>query len=226
MHDGVRAGYLLWCIIRQSFLHAPLIHMRHYAPSLNITLTIPSLMLAGVMQEGVRAVIRVCLAILFSLTATLAVAASLEPVELAPIAHADAKLTVIGADASETLYTQASLEALPTYRVETTTPWRSDPAIFEGVLLNDLLHAHGLAAAPAILVTAENDYRVEIPKAVRDDVNILVATRVNGKAHTRRERGPIQFVIEHNAYHASERALQDHLVWMASRIEVAPGVTE
>ena len=50
-------------------------------------------------------------------------------------------------------------------------------------------------------------------------VNILVATRVNGAAHTRRERGPIQFIIDMDEYNASELTSSSNLVWMAARIE-------
>lgn len=143
------------------------------------------------------------------------------PVALDSIAHAPADLIVIAADGTEARYDPAALEALPTYSLTTTTPWRSEPATFAGVLLTDLLAAHGLSEVEAILVTAENDYAVTIPRAVWEELEILVATRVDGRAHTRRARGPIQFVIDMDAYKASEIARQDYMVWMAARIEAA-----
>lgn len=148
-------------------------------------------------------------------------AAAPRPVTLDSIAHASAELTVIGTDGTEARYDPAALEALPTYSLTTTTPWREAPATFEGVLLTDLLAAHGLSEVEAILVTAENDYAVTIPRAVWEELDILVATRVDGQAHTRRARGPIQFVIDMDAYTASEIAREDYMVWMAARIEAA-----
>jgi hypothetical protein len=143
------------------------------------------------------------------------------PVELPPMNHAEAQLVIVDASGNESVYTPGELETYPTYRLTTTTPWRDEPAEFEGVLLSDFLAAHGLAGVDAILVTAENDYTATIPRAVWEQTAVLVATRVNGQPHSRRSRGPIQFVIAMEEFNSSEVALEDHLVWMATRIEAA-----
>jgi hypothetical protein len=142
-----------------------------------------------------------------------------KPVVLESVQHMPAELVVMRPDGSEIRYSPADLEALPTYRLTTTTPWRANPAAFDGVLLSDILEASGLDGAEAILVTAENDFTATIPKAVWQDLDMLVATRVDGQPHTRRARGPIQFVIGMDAYTASGIAREEHLVWMAARIE-------
>ncbi len=141
------------------------------------------------------------------------------PRTLAPMDHAPAELTVAGPDGSERVYTPALLEELPTYALRTTTPWREVPAEFEGILLTDLLAANGLDSAEAITVLAENEYAVTIPRAAWEALNILVATRVDGAPHSRRARGPIQFVVAMDTYQASPIAREDYLVWMAARIE-------
>lgn len=141
------------------------------------------------------------------------------PVDLDPITHANATLVVVGADGRETAYSPSALEELPTYSLTTRTPWRDVPATFEGVLLSDLLAAHGIDGATAISVKAENDYATVIPRVIWDELDVLVATRVNGQAHTRRARGPIQFIIDMDAYDASDRTIEANLVWMAARIE-------
>ena len=149
------------------------------------------------------------------------IAAELEQVELGAISHSDAALVVLAPDGTETIYTPAQLEQFTTYRLTTTTPWRENPATFEGVLLSDILEANGLSGVETIAVTAENDYSTSISRDVIGSVQILVATRVDGRAHSRRARGPIQFVIDAAAYQASELATESHLVWMAARIEPA-----
>jgi len=58
-------------------------------------------------------------------------------------------------------------------------------------------------------------------KDLIDSVQILVATRVDGKAHSRRVRGPIQFIIDAEAFVGSSLATEASLVWMAARIEAA-----
>ncbi|MEO3415242.1 hypothetical protein AAFO92_11345 [Roseovarius sp. CAU 1744] len=140
-------------------------------------------------------------------------------VELAPVAHKDATLVVVGADGTEIAYSPAQLEELPTYSLTTRTPWRDEPARFEGVLLTDLLAANGIANASAISIIAENDYATVMSQEVWNDVDVLVATRVDGRPHTRRARGPIQFVIDMEAYTTSEFTSEQNLVWMAARIE-------
>jgi hypothetical protein len=143
------------------------------------------------------------------------------PVDLPPMNHADAQLVIVDAGGNENVYSPRELETYPTYRVTTTTPWRDKPAEFEGVLLSDFLAAHGLAGVDAILVTAENDYTATIPREVWEQADVLIATRVNGQPHSRRSRGPIQFVIAMEEFKGSAVAIEDHLVWMAARIETA-----
>ena len=141
------------------------------------------------------------------------------PVTLEPIAHGDASLTIVSPGGRETRLDIPAIEALTTYRVETTTPWRAVPAVFDGVLLADLLAAHGLDETATVLVTAENDFTTVIDRAVWQTEPMLVATRVNGAPISRREQGPILFVLEAEAYAASQVASERHLVWMAARIE-------
>ena len=143
-----------------------------------------------------------------------------KPVDLAPMHHKEAKLEVRVGDGSSAAYAPADLEAFPTYRVETTTPWREEPAVFEGILLTDLLAAHGLLDAPSIRVTAENDFTSVISREVWEAAPILVATRVDGRPHSRRSRGPIQFVVASEDYVGSPIVTEAHLVWMAAVIEV------
>lgn len=146
-------------------------------------------------------------------------AGSLQPVTLEPVKHQAATLTVVSPDGRETSYTPAELERFPTYRIITTTPWREEPAVFEGVLLADILSANGLSSGVSIRVTAENDYSTSIAQSLINEVEILVATRVDGKPHSRRARGPIQFVIDAEAFAASDRTSESNFVWMAARIE-------
>lgn len=139
------------------------------------------------------------------------------PVTLAPIAHHEASLTIGG-----TAYAPADLEAFGAYRLKTKTPWRAETAEFDGVLLADVLAAHGLADAPAVRITAENDYSVIVPREAWTTHNALLATRVDGRAHTRRARGPIQIVFDYDHDDAVRaKAFEKHWVWMASRIEAA-----
>lgn len=144
-----------------------------------------------------------------------------ERVTLEPIRHQEASLTLTAADGTAVTFTPAELEALGSWRMITVTPWREAPAVFEGPLLADVLAAGHLDAVDTVEVTAENDYAVTIDRAVWESVPIMVATRVDGKAHSRRARGPIQFVMDMDDYTGSEIAAERHWVWMAATVEPA-----
>lgn len=154
-------------------------------------------------------------------TLTPAAALVLQEVALPPVTHMPAELVVVAPDGTQTTYSQADLERFATYQMTTVTPWRENETDFQGVLLTDVLQAHGLGDARAIVVTAENDYTTEIPRELWEDIQVLIATRVEGQPHSRRHRGPIQFVIDMGQMEASEIANEGHLVWMAARIEAA-----
>jgi hypothetical protein len=155
----------------------------------------------------------------FLFTTTQLLAGPLVKIDSPPLALAQASLVIQSPNGDEITYSPQELEGFQTYRLSTTTPWREDPADFEGILLTDLLAEHGLSDVVSITVTAENDYQTVITKEVWDSVPFLVATRVNGRPHNRRERGPIQFVADADAFNASDVTSDSNLVWMAARIE-------
>ncbi len=146
-------------------------------------------------------------------------AADTVPVTLEPIRHARAELVVVGPN-GPTHYDPAALEALGPQRMTTITPWREEETDFDGVLLTDVLEANGLSDAEAIRVIAENEYAVVIDAQTWKETPILLATRVNGKPHTRRERGPIQFILQMSGHpNVGLESSTSNWVWMAARIE-------
>lgn len=146
---------------------------------------------------------------------------AMEPVEVTPVRFAKASLTIEGANGTAS-YDQKALEAYGTFAMTTVTPWRPEAAEFVGIRLNDLLADHGLETAEAIRVVAENDYAITIPRDVWTEHDVLVATRVDGRGHSRRARGPIQFVYNMSADpDLGAETFQKHWVWMAARIEAA-----
>lgn len=149
------------------------------------------------------------------------VAHAMEPVKVEPTRFAKASLTVV-ASGEEHHLDPAALEALGTYALTTITPWREDAAAFVGIRLKDLLAHHGLEDEASIRVTAENAYAITIPREVWTENGALVATRVDGRAHSRRARGPIQFVFDMSRDpRLGAPEFHQNWVWMAARIEVA-----
>ena len=144
---------------------------------------------------------------------------ALEPATVEAVAFQKASLTVVGPK-GEATYTPSDLEKLGVYRTVTKTPWRDKAATFEGVRLVDLLKAHGLEDAAAVRVIAENDYAIVFPKEVWSEHETLIATRVDGRPHSRRARGPLQFVFSLEADpEMAAKSSEPYWVWMAARIE-------
>lgn len=158
-------------------------------------------------------------ACLVSLVLSTSVVSAMEPVSVETVRFSDAGLTIV-TKAGDQQYTPARLETLGTYAMTTHTPWREQPAEFVGVRLSDLLEKHGLSGVSALRVVAENDYAVTITREIWVNHDLLVATRVDGRPHSRRARGPIQFVFNMASDPSTgEKAFQQNWVWMAARIE-------
>ena len=77
---------------------------------------------------------------------------------------------------------------------------------------------HGLDAHFARIV-AENDYAVIVPQEVWATHGALLATRVDGRPHSRRARGPLQIVFDMQARPDTGLAsFEGNWVWMVAWI--------
>lgn len=145
--------------------------------------------------------------------------ADIKPIVLNGIQFNPASVTITQA-AQTQRYTQEQLEELGTYELETTTPWRDAPAVFSGVRLRDLLERNGLIDQEDLTVTAENGYKIVLERSVWVDYDPLLATRVDGNPHTRRDRGPIQLVFDMSSEpETGDVPFHKNWVWMLSGID-------
>lgn len=118
------------------------------------------------------------------------------------------------------LFDTAMLSALPEHRIETHTPWTDGPALFEGVLLKDVLAATG-AHGETLFVEAINSYRIEFPASDAERFGVLLATRMNGQPLSRRDKGPLWIVYPRDAIPAlRDERYDSRWVWQLNRIEV------
>jgi hypothetical protein len=107
-------------------------------------------------------------------------------------------LTITGAvgntnDGKTATFSMQMLEKLPQQKVFTKSLWYPDGAEFTGPLLRDVLAAAG-AKGSKITAEALNDYKTEIPFADAVEIDVILATKMNGKPMPVREKGPL-FVI-------------------------------
>jgi hypothetical protein len=85
------------------------------------------------------------------------------------------------------------LEALGSDHFTTKTPWYSEPAEFEGVLMRTLMRAVG-ASGTRLTATALNDYTTEIPMSDFEQYDVLLALKRDGKYLPVRDKGPL-FIV-------------------------------
>ena len=80
--------------------------------------------------------------------------------------------------------------------LRTGTDWTDGVGVFKGPLARNVLEAAGIdpAKVTTIHATAANDYTVEIPAADFAKYDVILATEIDGKRLTLRDKGPIWIV--------------------------------
>jgi hypothetical protein len=96
--------------------------------------------------------------------------------------------------------TVSEIEALGLRQVTTRSPWEAGELKFEGVLLRDVLRLAGMENAEAVTVRAEDGYRQTIPREDWEKWPLILATRQDGQALTKRTQGPTRIVYPLNDY--------------------------
>lgn len=92
----------------------------------------------------------------------------------------------------EVIIDKATFDSLPVSEIVTSTPWQKK-STFSGVSFSDILKYAGMKGS-RLKVHALNDYWVEIPMSDVVNYNILLASKIDGKAFSIRDFGPY-FVI-------------------------------
>lgn len=82
------------------------------------------------------------------------------------------------------------LNALPQRTIKTRTPWYAGVTEFTGPTLADVLMLVE-ASGTSLRATALNDYSIVIPVSDAADHQVVLATLLNGKTMSVRDKGPI-----------------------------------
>ena len=137
------------------------------------------------------------------------------------VAAQEAVLTVINTlTGEEVALSQEDLMAVPQAIVNTENEFVDAMTAFEGPLGRDVLALVGEGGSMVVL-TAVNDYAVEVP--IEDFINydVVFALSENGEVFSRRDKGPIWVV-----YPMSDHTeLQDpvynaRLIWQLVKVEI------
>lgn len=114
----------------------------------------------------------------------------------------------------------AMLDALPQTSFKTETIWTEGVAEYSGVELSALLEAVE-ADGTQLLMTALNDYAIEVPADEAVSGGPILATRVDGRPLSVRDKGPIWVIypFDDNPAYKTE-VTYSRSIWQLKSIEV------
>lgn len=118
------------------------------------------------------------------------------------------------------VFDRAALEALNQQETKTSTPWHKGRPTFKGPLFSDVLD-HVQAFGTEVVVTAINDYSSTIPIQDLRKWPIILATRMDGKTMSIREKGPIFVIYPFDKFPETKNEVSYfRSVWQVKSIEV------
>lgn len=142
-----------------------------------------------------------------------------------PPPKADVQLTVGGMinecnDGLEVRLDRAMIDALPHREIKTANPWDQETAVYEGVLLRDLM-TYVKADGKTATFSALNDYRSDIALADMEKYDVILAFKRNGVDLPVRDKGPFFVVFPFSDVpELANEARYAQSVWQVSRITV------
>ena len=92
-----------------------------------------------------------------------------------------------------TAFDLGMLDSLPQREIVTATPWHEGTRRFSGPTIDSVLDA-AQAQGATLHIRALNDYASDMPVEDARTIPVILATRINGKVISVRDKGPI-FVI-------------------------------
>ena len=114
----------------------------------------------------------------------------------------------------------AMLEKLASRAGEMETPWTTGKVTFSGPFLRAVLEEAG-AGGSRLIVKALNDYSVDVPMEDAKDIDTILATKMDGKPMSIRDKGPLFLIypFDQNPDLYNEKYFS-RSVWQIKEIEV------
>ena len=115
---------------------------------------------------------------------------------------------------------QTMLDELPQVEFATSTIWTEGIDVFSGPTLKILVDFSG-GGSGDVIASALNDYKMTVPRSFIEDAAPIVATRINGKTFSVREKGPLWIVFPYDkSTHYQSEFTYALSVWQLSRLTV------
>ena len=114
----------------------------------------------------------------------------------------------------------AQLDAIDRFSFSANTRWHKTRVTFEGTRGDKLMHFLG-ATGKEVVATALNNYISVIPIEDFLESGLLLASRIDGRQLTVREKGPLWIVYPFDGVPEARLAvLQSRSVWQLAKLEI------
>jgi len=114
-----------------------------------------------------------------------------------------------------------TLEALGMFEYKVNDPFKHEAITYQGPQMNDLLALWQVdKSATKIILTALNDYKVEVNLDVFRQTPTLFALKANGSYMPVADRGPSMLVFPYNSYELDHNIYDSYWIWQIKSIEV------
>jgi hypothetical protein len=116
---------------------------------------------------------------------------------------------------------EAALKALPQHTLKTKNEFVTGVAEFTGPLASDVIALIGRSNANIAVMTAANDYSVEIPLGEFTKYEVIFAMTMNGVPLSRRDKGPIWVIYPMDQYpELQDPSFNNRLIWQLVKVEL------
>lgn len=110
-----------------------------------------------------------------------------------PVTAADLPTLTLSSPSGSVVYDRDQLEAMPITVINTSSPWTEGVVRYEGVALSHLLEVSGADGETAV-VTALNEYSVDIPTSDFAEFGPILAIKRDGEYMPVSDKGPF-FIV-------------------------------
>ena len=123
-------------------------------------------------------------------------------------------------DGQAATFDLAMLEKIAGRQASMETPWTEGETTFEGPILRNILKQVG-ASGKTMRIVALNDYAADVPIEDAEQIDTILATKMNGKPMSVRDKGPLfliyPFDLDSSLYNEKYFARS---VWQIKQIEI------
>ena len=130
-------------------------------------------------------------------------------------------LTIVNTlDGTEMALSEADLMAMPQATVNTENEFVDAMTAFEGPLGRDVLALAG-ESGETVVLTAVNDYAVEVPFEDFVNYEVVFAMSADGEVFSRRDKGPIWVVYPMSDHvELQDPVYNSRLIWQLVKVEI------